>query len=164
MLIFILPSFSIFSFFTISHSYVMHMDIYRQRFLRNYLTQDYEIWQKALICQVVLCIKESATYCICIPLFLHFSFSPTKTYVTDFSAPIEASVCRFCIHLEGGQVYCVKENQGANINLAFFFHFLTISHSYVMHMDIFRHRFLRIYLTQHLFNLVQSFCMKSCTV
>ena len=65
------------------------------------------------------------------------------------SAPVEARVFRFCIHLEDGQVYCVKENQGANIYFAFFlnFSFLTISHSYVMHMDIFRQRFLRNYLT-----------------
>ena len=38
VLIFILPSINNFSFFTISYSYVMHMDIFRQRFLRNCLT------------------------------------------------------------------------------------------------------------------------------
>ena len=127
----------------------MHMDIFRQRFLKNCLTQDFEILYKALIWQVVLCFKESATYCLSVPLFVHFSFSQTKIYVTDFSAPVEARVFRFCIHLEGGQVYCVKEIQGANIYFAFFFNFsfFTISHSYVMHMDIFRQRFLRNCLT-----------------
>ena len=98
-----------------------------------------------------MCIKESASYCSSVPLFLHFSFSQTKIYVTDFSAPVEARVFRFCIHLEGGQVYGVKEIQGANIYFAFFFNFsfFTISHSYmyVMHMDIFRQRFLRNCLT-----------------
>ena len=49
--------------------------------------------------------------------FFHFSFSPIKIYVTDFSAPVEARVFIFCIRLEGGQVYCVKENQGAYIYL-----------------------------------------------
>ena len=32
-------------------------------------------------------------------------------------------VFRFCIHLEDGQVYCLKENQGANIYFAFILNF-----------------------------------------
>ena len=53
------------------------MDIFRQRFLRNYLTWDYLIWYKALLWKVVLCNKESPTYCLSVPIFL-FSFSPNK--------------------------------------------------------------------------------------
>ena len=30
--------------------------------------------------------------------------------VTDFSAPIGASVFKFCVHLQKGKVYCVKGN------------------------------------------------------
>ena len=43
--------------------------------------------------------------------------------VTDFSAPIGASVLKFCVHLQVGKVYCVKGNQDANPHFAFFFNF-----------------------------------------
>ena len=45
-----------------------------------------------------------------VPLFVHFSFSPMEISVTDFSAPIGASVFKFCVHLQDGKVYCVNEN------------------------------------------------------
>ena len=51
----------------------------------------------------------SATYCLSVPLFVHFSFSPMESFVTDFSAPIGASVLKMCVHLQVGQVYCVNE-------------------------------------------------------
>ena len=82
-------------------------------------------------------------------LFVHFSSSPTKISVTDFSASIGASVLKLCIHLEGGQIYRVNENQIADVYFAFFFKFsiFAISHSYVMHMEIFCQRFLSNCLT-----------------
>ena len=43
--------------------------------------------------------------------------------ITDFSASIGASVFKFCVHLQVGKVYCVKENEDANPNFAFFFNF-----------------------------------------
>ena len=43
-------------------------------------------------------------------LFVHFSFSPMEISVTDFSAPIGASVLKFCVHLQEGKVYCVNGN------------------------------------------------------
>ena len=43
--------------------------------------------------------------------------------VTDFSAPIGASVFIFCVHLQEGKVYCVEENWDANPHFAFFFNF-----------------------------------------
>ena len=43
--------------------------------------------------------KRTATYCLSVPLFVHFSFSPMEISVTDFSAPIGASVFKFCLHL-----------------------------------------------------------------
>ena len=55
--------------------------------------------------------------------------------VTDFSASVRAKVFKFLIHLDSGQVYCGKENQDAEINMAFFFHF-SISHSIVIHREI----------------------------
>ena len=59
--------------------------------------------------------------------------------VTDFSAPIEASVFKFCVHLQEGKVYCVNENKDANPHFAFFFQFFIFSffHSYIKHIDIF---------------------------
>ena len=54
---------------------------------------------------VVLCNKRTATYCFSVPLFVHFSFSPMEISVTDFSAPIGASVFKLCVHLQEGKVY-----------------------------------------------------------
>ena len=54
--------------------------------------------------------KKTATFCLSVLLFVHFSFSPVKISVTHFSAPIEASVFKFCVHLQVGKVYCVNEN------------------------------------------------------
>ena len=55
-----------------------------------------------------------------------------------FLSPYLAKVFKFCINLEDGQVYCVKENQDAYVYLAFLFNvpFISSSHSYVMHIDI----------------------------
>ena len=44
-----------------------------------------------------------------------------KIYVTDFSAPIGASVLKFCVHLQVGKVYCVNGNSDANPHFTFFF-------------------------------------------
>ena len=38
------------------------------------------------------CVAKTATYCLSVSLFVHFSFSPMGISVTDFSAPIGASV------------------------------------------------------------------------
>ena len=84
------------------------------------------MWYKQWVLQVVLCKKESATYCLSVPLFVHFSFSPIKISVTDFSASIKVRAFKRCIHLEAGQVYCVKENHRVYIYcfLLFFYIFL----------------------------------------
>ena len=70
---FIFAFFSIFSFFNLSFQGNKYGN-FRQRFLRNYLTLDFEIWYKHQVWQVVLCIKESATYGLSFPLFVLFSF------------------------------------------------------------------------------------------
>ena len=56
------------------------------------------------------CVTKTATYCLSVPLFVHFSFSPMEISVTDFSAPIGASVFKFCVHLQVGKLYFVNEN------------------------------------------------------
>ena len=39
-----------------------------------------------------------------------FIFLSLEISVTDFSAPIGASVFKFCLHLQDGKVYCVNGN------------------------------------------------------
>ena len=43
--------------------------------------------------------------------------------VSDFSAPIGASVFKFCVHLQEGKVYWVNENKMAILNLPSFYIF-----------------------------------------
>ena len=54
-----------------------------------------------------------------IPLFVHFSVSPSKFSVTYFLASMRARV-RFCIHIESGQVYCGTENKTEIYSAVFF--------------------------------------------
>ena len=70
------------------------------------------------------CVTKTATYCLSVPLLVHFSFSPMEISVTDFSAPIGASVFKLCVHLQVGKVNCVNENKGANPYVAFFLIFI----------------------------------------
>ena len=44
--------------------------------------------------------NKTATYCLSVSSIVHFSFSPMKIFVIDFSAPIGASVFKFCVHLQ----------------------------------------------------------------
>ena len=97
MLILILSSFPFFSFF---HSYIIHIDIFS--------VKDFSatIWVRILKfgtkLDSVLCNKRTATYCLSVPLFVHFSFSPMEISVADLSAPIGASVFKFSVHLQVG--------------------------------------------------------------
>ena len=56
------------------------------------------------------CVTKTATYCIAVPLFVHFSFSPMEISVTDFTAHIGACVYKYCVHLQVDKMYCVNEN------------------------------------------------------
>ena len=56
------------------------------------------------------CVTKTVTYCLSVPLFVLFSFSPMEISATDFSAPIGASVLKFCVHLQVGKMYCVNGN------------------------------------------------------
>ena len=47
-----------------------------------------------------------------------------KISVTDLSALIGASVLKFCVHLQEGEVYCVNENKDAKSQFALFSIFL----------------------------------------
>ena len=70
------------------------------------------------------CVKENQPPPAYHSLYLSFSFSPIKCFVTDFLAPMRARVFKFCIHLECGQVYC-GENQDAEIYFCLLFPSLT---------------------------------------
>ena len=50
---------------------------------------------------VVLCKRESACTCLSFPLFVHFSFSPIKFFVTVDLAPMRARIVKFFVHLRG---------------------------------------------------------------
>ena len=70
--------------------------------------------------------------------------------VTDFSAPIGASVFKFCVNPQVGKVYCVNGNLNANLHFAFFFHFFIfflLSLLYDRYWHFFCQRFLSNYLT-----------------
>ena len=67
------------------------------------------------------CVTKTATYCLSVPLFVHFSFSPVEISVTDFSAPIGARVVKFCVQFQIGKVYCVNENLDAHPHLPSFY-------------------------------------------
>ena len=78
-----------------------------QRFLSNYLSKDSEIGYKAWYSDDCIVEQKTATYCIAVSLFVHFSSSTMKISVADFLAPIGASVFKFCVHLPRYGVYRV---------------------------------------------------------
>ena len=57
--------------------------------------------------------------------------------VTDFSAPIGASVLKFYVHFQEGKVYCVNGNKDANPHFAIFLQFFIFPSFTLIHMDIF---------------------------
>ena len=122
--------FTIYFHFSLSHSNVIHREI---------CVKDFSGTTTPRILKFGTSVGYDL-YCCCLsfPLFVHFSFSPIKLFFTEFCAPITASVFKFCIHLERGQVYCVKENQDSVINFCLLFQFFlfSISHSNVIHREI----------------------------
>ena len=67
-------------------------------------------FSKTLDSNEFYCVVKTAAYCISVPLLVLVSFSPMTFFVTDFLAPIRASVFKFCVHLWVGKVYYVNEN------------------------------------------------------
>ena len=86
--------------------------------------------------------------------------------VTSFSAPIEASVFKFKVHLQVGKGYSVNENKDANPHFAFFLQFFIFSfcRSYIIHMDIFLSKISQQLLHLRFCNLIQSLIVISCIV
>ena len=108
-----------FFLFSISHSNVIHREICVKDF--SGFTAPKILKFGTNVGYDMLCKRESACCCLSFRLFVHFSFSPIKLFVTEFSAPITVRVFKFCLHLERGQVYCGKENQDGVINFCLSF-------------------------------------------
>ena len=103
VLIFILPSFSNFQF-SFCHSYKIHMNIF------SFKDFSATTWLRILILGTKLdsdelyCITKTATYCLSVPLFVHFSFSPMK--MLQISQRLLESVFSNFVYT----LYCVNEN------------------------------------------------------
>ena len=111
------------------HSNIIHREIFVKDFSGTNVSRIFKLSTNVGY-DFLYCVRESASSILSFPLFVCFSFSPIKISVTDFSAPVRARVFKFCIHLENGQVYCVKENQNAEIYFCLFpFSFFYICHS-----------------------------------
>ena len=115
---------------------------------------------------LLYCVKENQHAAIIIPLFVHFSFSPIKLFVTEFSAPITARVFKVYIHLERGQVCCGKENQDFMFKccLLFPFFIFSVSHSNIIHREICVNEISQELLRLGFWNLVQMLGMTCCIV
>ena len=65
--------------------------------------------------------KRTAIYCLSVPLFIHFSFSPMKISVADLSAPIGASVFKLNEVYRGYIVFAFSEIMFVCLSVNFFF-------------------------------------------
>ena len=91
-----------FSFFSISHSNVIHREICVNdfsgttvpRILKFATNVEYDL----------LCKVESVCCCLSFPLFVHFSFSK-HIFCYKFLSVYENQSLQICIHIESGQVY-----------------------------------------------------------
>ena len=123
-----------FSFFSISHSNVIHREICVKDFSGTTAPRILKFGTKVGY-DLLYCVRENqhaAAYHS--PYLSIFLFSPSKVSVTNFLAFMRPRVFKFCIHIKSGQVYCVTENK-TEIYSAFFFLF-SISHSNVIHREI----------------------------
>ena len=118
------------------------LSVFCQIFLRNYLTYNSEFWYKAW--QVVLYIRESATYCSSVPLFVYFSFFPSK----DFSGTTWLTIL---IKL------CIRESATYCLLVSLFDHF-SFSCTYCLTVLLFEHfSFLPMVTTRGMWVLL-TFC------
>ena len=137
VLILILPSFSLFSFFfLLSPSYNTYGYFSVLVFSATTCLRILKVSTR-LDSDELYCAKKEQPQIAYKSLYLFIFFSPTKISVTDFSAHIGATVFKFCVHLQVRKVYCVNENEGAYSHYAFFFFIFFFCHPHIIHMDIF---------------------------
>ena len=68
--------------------------------------------------------------CLCVPLFLHFSFSnfqTLKVFVILFSRTVRPRRLKLGIHMDSGQMYLVYWNQAATANSSLYFFIFFLS-------------------------------------
>ena len=84
------------------------------------------------------CVRENQPSPAYQSLYLSIFLSLNEISVTDFSAPIYASLFKFCIHLDSLQMYCVRENQMTTICFSIVFPLCSFSicHSCIMNGEI----------------------------
>ena len=87
------------------------------------------------------CVTKTATYCLSVPSFVHFSFFPMKISFTDFSATFGVSVFKLCVHLQVGKVYFVNEKKMLKFILPFLSFFPSVT-PFTTHMGHFSSVFL----------------------
>ena len=73
----------------------------------------------------LFCVTKTATYCLSVPLFVHFSFSPMNFFsVKDFSATTWLRILKFGAKLDSDELYCVtKKTHIACSSVPLFVHF-----------------------------------------
>ena len=102
MLILILPSFFNFSFFL---SFTLVKYIWTFFSVKDISTTTLVRILKfgtKLDSDKLYCVTKISHKLLISPLNVHYSFSPMKISVADFSVPIGASVFKFCVHLQVG--------------------------------------------------------------
>ena len=95
-----------------------------------------------------MCNKRTATYCLSVPLFVHFSFSPMeKNFVKDFSATTWVRILKFGTKLDSDELYCVTKEQ-PHIAYQSLYLFIFICSFFFLSNGNFCHRFLSPYWSQ----------------
>ena len=129
--------FAFFFLFSISHSNVIHREICVKDFSGTTASRILKFGTNVGY-DLLYCVRENQPpWCLPFPLFVHFSFSPVKFSITDFSASMRTRVFKFLIHLESGQAKYIVGQKTKTLRFIFtiFFHFSN-SHSSVIHREI----------------------------
>ena len=106
-----------------------------------------------------MCNKRTATYCLSVPLFVHFSFSPMeKIFVKDFSATTWVRILKFGTKLDSDELYCVtKEQPNFAYQSLYLFIFLSLQWKFLSQIS-------QLLLEPVFSNFVYIFRMAKCTV
>ena len=106
-----------------------------------------------------MCNKRTATYCLSVPLFVHFSFSPMeKFFVKDFSATTWVRILKFGTKLDSDKLYCVtKEQPHIAYQSLYLFIFLSLQWKFLSQIS-------QLLLEPLFSNFVYTFRKAKCTV
>ena len=106
-----------------------------------------------------MCNKRTATFCLTVPLFVHFSFSPMeKNFVKDFSATTWVRILKFGTKLDSDELYCVtKEQPHIAYQSLYLFIFLSLQWKFLSQIS-------QVLLEPVFSNFVYIFMMAKCTV